>query len=105
MQELRRDQESSGEEISRLKTQFAADYDKFGQSAKFTHEQLEAVSQKLDAQHSNLTKAHILQSFKQYLQKISQVSMNMLVAKPENDTTSSCSGKEKIISGDRQWRL
>ncbi len=58
MQDLARTQEKNEQEMSRLKSQFAADYDRFGQSVNFTHEQLRAVSQKLDAQHSNLAKAN-----------------------------------------------
>lgn len=56
---LTKGQEANAQQISRLRSQSAADYERFGQNTKLMQEQLQAVGQSLDAQHANLTKASL----------------------------------------------
>lgn len=56
---LAKGQEANTQQISRLRSQFAADYERFAQNTQLMQEQLQVVGKSLDAQHSNLTKVDL----------------------------------------------
>ena len=57
VQALAQAMEANAQQISRLRSQFASDYNRFGENTTLMQEQLQSVGQSLDAQHANITKA------------------------------------------------